>query len=183
MMEIFEAVRARRAIRDYQVRARTRELIEQVIADAVQAPNSINRQAWGFTVVQGASQLAAISDEAKAFALASTSTGAPTGPRDVLRNPRFPHLLQRSGSDRHRRHPAGSDGRPGLLPRGSEPDAVRARARARNLLDWLRGGWLNTSDGRCRLNIPENPTVVAPIIIVYPEETPKPPVRRTPAIT
>jgi nitroreductase len=51
MMEIFEAVRARRAIRDYQVRARTRELIEQVIADAVQAPNSINRQAWGFTVV------------------------------------------------------------------------------------------------------------------------------------
>jgi nitroreductase len=52
-MDTLEAIRSRRSIRRFQDRLVPREVIEQVLDVALQAPSAKNRQPWGFVVVQG----------------------------------------------------------------------------------------------------------------------------------
>jgi nitroreductase len=52
-MDALEAIHSRRSIRRFQDRPVPRELIEQILDAAVQAPSGKNRQPWEFVVVQG----------------------------------------------------------------------------------------------------------------------------------
>ena len=52
-MDTFDAIAARRSIRRFRDTPLPRELVERVLAAAVQAPSGKNRQPWAFIVVQG----------------------------------------------------------------------------------------------------------------------------------
>lgn len=65
-MELQQAIYGRRSIRDYREEPVARGMIKQLLVDAVQAPNSIDRQAWSFVVVRGRERLARYSREALA---------------------------------------------------------------------------------------------------------------------
>lgn len=154
-MDIFEAVRGRRSVRDYQDRAPSRDLIAQVIADAVQAPNSMNRQAWRFTVVEGVADLEAISQAAKAFALASAPPDRRAALGPSLESPTFDIFYNA----------------PALVviwavqadPMAAQDCCLAAQtlmlsAYARGLGSCWIGfaeGWLNTPEGRRRLGAAE----------------------------
>ena len=62
-MDALEAIRGRRSVRQYAAETPSREVVEQIIAEACQAPNSINRQAWRFVVVSDRHLLAEPSKE------------------------------------------------------------------------------------------------------------------------
>jgi len=49
-----EAIKERRSIRKFKTDAIPRELIEKVLAAAVQAPSALNKQPWRFVVLEGA---------------------------------------------------------------------------------------------------------------------------------
>ncbi len=69
-MDAIEAIHGRRSIRDYEARAVERELIEQIVWDAVQAPSTpvSGEQPWLFNVVEGAERIAAYGERALAYA-------------------------------------------------------------------------------------------------------------------
>src|SRR3970282_258936 len=57
-MELRQAIYGRRSVRDYLDKPLPREVVESLLTDAVQAPNSIDRQAWSFVVIQSRQRLA-----------------------------------------------------------------------------------------------------------------------------
>ena len=68
-MDVIDAIHTRRSIRAYSVRPVERELIEQVIWDAAQAPPPRRGQVpWTFNVIQGAGRIAEFGREAKQYA-------------------------------------------------------------------------------------------------------------------
>ncbi|RYE02873.1 MAG: nitroreductase [Sphingomonadales bacterium] len=65
-MELHEAIYGRRSIRNYRDVPVPRGVIEGLLDETVQAPSSINRQAWSFVVVRGRERLSRYSREALA---------------------------------------------------------------------------------------------------------------------
>lgn len=76
-MELMEAIRGRRAVRDFKPDRIERAQIEAVIAAAAQAPSAMNLQPWLFGVIQGADVLRGHSDRAKAHLLATMGAESP----------------------------------------------------------------------------------------------------------
>jgi nitroreductase len=181
-MDMRDAIYHRRSIRDYQDHAPSRERITQLIADAAQAPNSINRQAWAFTVVTGRERLAELSREAKAHAVAAPSTYVPAGLRDLLGDPDFnifynaPVLIVVSATSADV-----------MVAQDCclAAQTLMLSAHARELgTCWIgfAEGWLNTAEAKKRLGIAQDHQPIAPIILGHPRTQPQPPGRRTPQI-
>jgi len=68
-MELMEALRTRRACREFTAEPIDRPAIEELIGAAILAPSAMNLQPWAFAVVNGAARLHAMSAEAKRVAL------------------------------------------------------------------------------------------------------------------
>ncbi len=89
-MKLIDAIYHRRAIRNYANRPVDRETLSTVIAAAIQAPSSMNRQPWSFAVVTDRSLLDRASDRAKTQLLGSPSTGTHLAAlRETLESPSF----------------------------------------------------------------------------------------------
>ncbi len=69
-MDLMEALRTRRAIREFTTEPVTDDLIKELIEAAILAPSAVNLQPWGFAVVQGREQVQALGVEAKSYAAA-----------------------------------------------------------------------------------------------------------------
>ena len=68
-MDVIEAIHTRRSVRSYSPRLVERELIEEMIWDAAQAPPPFSGQMpWTFNVVQGVERISAYGDEALQYA-------------------------------------------------------------------------------------------------------------------
>jgi len=68
-MDAIEAIRTRRSIRSYLTRPVERNLIEQIIWDAAQAPPPRRGQVpWTFNVFEGLDRISAYGDRAKQYA-------------------------------------------------------------------------------------------------------------------
>ena len=69
-MDVIEAIHGRRSIRRYRPDAVARALIEDLIWAAVQAPTPpvSGSSPWAFAVIEGRERLAALGEEAKAYA-------------------------------------------------------------------------------------------------------------------
>ena len=64
-MDYFDLLKNRRAIRDYEDKKVSSEIIQEIINDAVKAPNAGNRQIWSFIIVNNKDLLKRISDSNK----------------------------------------------------------------------------------------------------------------------
>lgn len=176
-MDLIEAIYSRRAVRRYEPRPLTRELIGGLIDAAIQAPSAMNRQPWTFTVVQERELLQRLSDSAKAF-LAGGDASHPevSGAARRLLTPEFDIFY----------------GAPALIViSATSPDAfatadcclaaenLMLAARAQGLGSCWIGfaeAWLSTPQGKAALGIAEDRTPVAPVILGWPQgETPPTP--------
>ncbi len=75
-METLEAIHTRRSIREYTAQAVPEELLQELLAAAMQAPSAGNQQPWHFIVVTDRTQLAALAD---ALPFGKMLTTAPLG--------------------------------------------------------------------------------------------------------
>ena len=68
-MEIIEAIRKRRAVRDYLDRPVERSTVEGLINTAIQAPSAMNLQPWAFAVMLGRKRVEDCGKRAKSWLL------------------------------------------------------------------------------------------------------------------
>jgi nitroreductase len=64
-MSIFETILARRSVRKYKMRTVSIETIHILLEAAVRAPTALHQEPWGFVVVQDKKLLQTLSDRAK----------------------------------------------------------------------------------------------------------------------
>jgi len=183
-MEILEAIRRRRTVRDYLPDPVAITTIRHLITAASWAPSAMNEQPWHFTVVTERALLDDISARSKTWMLQSASDMATSDHfRDLLRDSHF-HLFYNA---------------PALIvisatakTQWSVEDCSLA---SQNLMlaavdrglgsCWIgfAQGWLNTNEGRECLGLPASSCVVAPIIVGYPRSEAPPVSRKAPIVT
>lgn len=76
-MELMDALRTRRAIREFTSESVEEATIEELIEAAVLAPSAMNLQPWRFAVVVGTERLHKLGIEAKRYAAAHFPAGSP----------------------------------------------------------------------------------------------------------
>ena len=182
-MEILDAIRRRRAVRDYKPENAPAALLRQVIAAASWAPSAMNEQPWQFTVVTDRSLMGEISSQAKLFMLKSVAAMPRSGHfQDILGDPHF-NIFYNA---------------PALIVISAEAQgqwcvedcALAAENAMLAAFDlglgscWIgfAQGWLNSAAGLDALGLPRGHRVVAPIIMGYSKVEPPPVARKSPAI-
>ena len=182
-MEILDAIRRRRAVRDYKPEKLPGDLLRQLVVAASWAPSAMNEQPWHFTVVTDRDLMADFSIHAKTFMLKSMPSMPRSGHfQDILGDPHFnifynaPALLVIS---------AAAQGQWCV-----EDCAMAAENAMLAALDlglgscWIgfAQAWFNTEDGLKALGLPQDYRAVAPLIIGYPKTEMPPVARKSPTI-
>jgi nitroreductase len=183
-MNVLQAIRERRAVRDFKPDPVCAGKLYHLVSAASWAPSALNEQPWLFTIVTDRTVLDEISTRAKAWML-NNLTDMPRRAHfhDILAEPDF-HIFYNA---------------PCLIVISSastgpwtKEDASLA---AQNLMlmatdlgmgsCWIgfAQGWLNTTEGRQILDLPENAVVVAPVIVGHPRTVPPPVARKMPLIS
>ena len=183
-METLDAIRRRRAVRDYKPDQVSAPELRQLIAAASWAPSAMNEQPWHFTVVTDAKFLDEISQRSKTWMLQGVAAMPRSGHfRDLLADPHFhifynaPALIVISAT---------SNGQ-----WSAEDCALAAQNLMLAALDqglgscWIgcAQGWLNTDEGHGALGLSRQNRVVAPIIVGHPKAPPPTVPRKTPLIS
>lgn len=181
-MNLNKAIAGRRSTRDYTTEAVDEKLILRLIDAAVQAPSSMNQQPWTFTVIRDQALLERISQEAKAWVLATTPVGEHSS--------HFQTLLSDEDFQLFYHAPVL------VLISGNEPNQCieNCALAAENLMlaayaeglgtCWIgfAQGYLNTPQGKHALGLPAEWTPVAPIIVGHPTSAPAPIAHKAPVI-
>lgn len=183
-MDFFDLLKTRRAVRDYQEKQVSSDLLMEIIQDACLAPSGGNRQSWRFIVVNDRDTIGRLSEESRSNLVAELDRdSAPWARRyeKALRNPRFnvfynaPSLVIVCGE------------------KGShsvEVDCALAAsylmlsAAARGLgTCWVDlGSHLRDPEILAEVGLTDDLAIVAPIIIGYPKAIPAIPPRNEPII-
>jgi len=186
-MDVFDAIRDRRAVREFTDRPVDRATVQRLIDAAVRAPSAMNLQPWAFLVVQDRPALRQISDAAKTYLL---GTIVPSSP---LAN--YRHMLTDAAFEIFYGAPTlivvCTDGSPSTEATHAAEDCCLA---AENLMlaahatglgsCWIGFArpWLSTGAAKSALAIPENWVPVAPVIVGYPRQAPAPTPRKAPSV-
>ena len=75
-MDLFEAIYARRAVREFTSEPVPDTSLRQLVAAAIQALNAANQQPWSFTIVRDRALLAQMSQEVKAHMIGTSACSA-----------------------------------------------------------------------------------------------------------
>lgn len=178
-MDVMDAIRGRRAVREYTEDAVEEAVIAELIDAAIQAPSSMNRQAWRFVVITDRALLGHVADQARSFMLASMAQAPEAAHlREHLARPEFDIFY----------------GAPALVvicattsDQMASWDCCLAAenlmlaAHARGLGSCWIGfaeAWLGQPAGRAALGLPQDARPVAPIILGHPRRQPAAPERR-----
>lgn len=182
-MELQQAIRSRRAVREYTAEAVGRTMLQELIEAAVQAPSAVNEQPWIFAVVQDPGRLALISREAKAHLLKA--------PPETLALHRLHELREDAGFDILYHAPvliviaSASRGRWAVENCALAAQNLMLAACAAGFgTCWigLAQGWLATPEGKAALLLPAECLPVAPIILGRPKVTPAAVPRKEPRV-
>jgi len=182
-MDLMEAIRQRRAVREYSDAPVERDTVMTLIRAAIQAPSATNAQPWAFAVIQDRALLQRCSDRAKAHLLRELPPGSPLLQyRDSLADPRFQIF-----------HHA-----PTLIIICATPDTSQAAEdcclAAQNLMLAAHAlglgtcpigfarAWLNTPEAKGELGIPAECAPVFPVTLGHPSGSTPPHPRREPEI-
>lgn len=178
-MDVLDAIRDRRAVREYTDEAVEEAVIVELIETATWAPNSMNRQAWRFVVITDRALLGHVAEQAKAQMLASMEPASEIGRlKDHLARPAFDIFY----------------GAPALVvicaTAGDQMAGWDCCLAAENLMlaahakglgsCWIgfAEAWLGQAAGRSALGLAEDARAVAPIILGHPRRQPAAPERR-----
>jgi nitroreductase len=174
-MELLEAIRERRAVREYTDAPVGRSVIERLIDAAIQAPSAMNLQPWAFAVLLDRERIGGYARRAKSWLLDHLDA-AGFGPsiRRMLDDPAYvlfhnaPALVLV------------------LAKTGDVQAAEDCCLAAQNLMlaareqglgsCWigLSRPWLNLPETKAELHLPAQCRVVAPIVLGYPKAWPEP---------
>lgn len=182
-MELQDAIVSRRAVRRYQPRAVERATLEQLIQAAILAPSAMNAQPWAFGVIEGAARLCQLSTRAKALLIERfDQSRLPDRYREMLSDPAFNIFYDA----------------PALVvvyARSDTPYAAGDCSMAAYTLmlaahdRGLATCWigfaeplLQTAQAKADLGVPEDATVVAPLIVGYPAAPVAPTPRNPPDV-
>lgn len=66
-MDVMEAIKTRRSVREYESRAIEKEVINELLEMATMAPSGRNFQPWGFVVIQDKKEVDEWSEKIKSF--------------------------------------------------------------------------------------------------------------------
>lgn len=182
-MNVMDAIFHRRAIRDYTETPVDDEALRFVVGAAVQAPNAMNRQPWSFAVVKDRTVLDRCAERAKSHVLASLSAGSPLSQyREHLASRDF-HIFYNAPALVVICATAADTMAKQDCCLAAQNSMLAAHASGLGTC-WIgfAEAWLNQTEGKMELGIPQHHVPVAPIIIGHPRATPAPPPRRKPDI-
>ena len=182
-IDLEKAIFGRRAVREYTDESIDQATIRLLIRAAAQAPSAVNEQPWTFTVIRSQHMLDRISSGAKSHMLATTTASShPEHFRAMLGDPAF-HIFYHA---------------PALILISSNtpgPWIVEdCSLAAENLMlaayanglgtCWIgfAQSFLNTTDGRGIVGLPDGCISIAPIIVGRPKVQPAPVPRKEPQI-
>jgi nitroreductase len=178
-MELLDAIKGRRAVRDFTDKPVDTAVVTNLLEAAVLAPSALDEQPWLFTVIRDRALIDRISGAAKEHWLKSYDGGAPLGA--LLKDPDF-HLFYRA--------PAviavsAAAGRWAVIDCALAAQNLMLAAFANGIgTCWIgfAEGWLNTAEGKAEIDVPGSHQVVAPIALGYPKAFPAAPYRDPPQI-
>jgi nitroreductase len=183
-MELIDAIYHRRACRDYTARAVSRSVLIELLKAAVQAPTGMHAEPWAFGVFQGKARLQDYSDRAKMHYLRVFDPGGDPHAmhHDMLGDPKFNIFYNATSLVVVYAKPAGQFA------------SVDCCLAAQNLMLAAHGmglgtcpigfaqPWLDLSEVKAELGIPDDYTAVLPIIVGYPAKAPDAVARKEPDI-
>ena len=178
-MNVFEAIRQRRSIRDFTEKPVPEELIEELLNDAILAPSSSNSQPWAFAIIQDKDMLKKYSDRAKAMQLkAFEGRPDPYNYRERLSDPDF-NIFYNARTWIIIYSKSSNILRVGDCCLAAQNLMLSAYARGLGTC-WIGFSNLLINDPKFKeeLEIPEKYQGVAPIILGYPKTLPAPTSRK-----
>jgi nitroreductase len=172
-MNLLQAIRGRRAVRDFTQQPVSQECLHQLVSAASWAPSAMNEQPWHFTVITDGRVLDEISERAKLRSLVNMP--------EVLHPAHFRDLMADPSCQLFHHAPA-------VVVISVPADLEWARedcaAAAQNLMlaavemglgtCWIgfAQDWLASTDGRKMLNLAQEKIVVAAIAVGHPRAVP-----------
>ena len=183
-MKLDELFMKRRSVRNYQDRTVSVEVIREIINESTLAPNAGNEQPWKFIIINDKETLKGISDESKKNLLARIAAN----PNDYAK--KYKGMLQNEAYNVFYNAPClvmilGLSHLKNLyidctLAAGYFMMAATSRGLG---TCWVNlGTAIHDPEMINELGIPDDCTIVAPIILGYPEEIPPVPKRKEPEI-
>jgi nitroreductase len=180
-MELMDAIRTRRAVREYSDAPIEKPTIAALIDAAVQAPSAMNLQPWAFAVIQDRQQISRYAERAKEW-LILRGRGPDEAASGILEQPGFTIFYNA----------------PALVIVLATSEASQANQdcclAAQNLMLAARDqgigscwigfsrSWLDLASTKKELGLPETYHVVAPIVLGHPNSWPAPHGRKAAAI-
>ena len=173
-MELMDAIKSRRAVREYTDAPVERSVIERLIEAAILAPSAMNLQPWAFAVLLGRERIEDFAKRAKHWLLASLSqTSYEPSIRHMIEDPQFvlfyhaPALVVVL---------AKSSGTQSAEDCCLAAENLMLAARSEGLGScWIGFArpWLDLPAIKAELKLPEQYHVVAPIVLGYPKAWPE----------
>lgn len=184
-MTTFETILARHSIHHYLTQKVDKVTIGALLEAAVRAPSVIHQEPWAFVIIQDRALLQSLSDYAKPIFLAETSPNSPSYVDDVFD--------VSDSSDANIFYDATTliliCGRTAAPFVSADcwlaAENLMLAACAMNLGTCVIGSALpalNTPEVKIQLNIPGEFSVVAPIVVGYPDHEIKPAIPRSPVV-
>ncbi|MDY6905478.1 MAG: nitroreductase family protein [Thermodesulfobacteriota bacterium] len=179
-----ELLKNRRSVRKYQDKPVAVDVILEMINESILAPNAGNEQPWKFVIVNNKAMLKKISDEGKKNILARIAAN----PNDYAK--KYESMLQKESFNVFYNAPSlvmilGPSHLKNLYVDCALAASYFMMAAASRGLGtcWVNfGAEIHDPEILDALGIPDNCTIVAPIILGYPEKISTAPKRKAPAI-
>lgn len=172
-MTIFETILARRSVRRYKARKVDRTTINILLEAAVRAPTTIHQEPWAFVIIQDTQLLRSLSEQAKPLFVAEVQEmGLEHGGHtfDIFTYPSFNIFYDAStlilicGKTSAHSY---------IADCWLAAENLMLAACAMGLGTCVIGcalPALNTVETKIKLNIPEKFSVIAPIVVGYPDD-------------
>jgi nitroreductase len=183
-MDFQELLVKRRSIRDFEDKDVSLDLIKDIIADSIKAPNASNAQPWKFIIVNDKKMMKRISDDSKKTIMAGIERD-PNSPMkgylEVLRNEHFnvfynaPCLVAIVGRQKSPTIAADCGLLAGYL-------MLSAASHGLGTCFVAQGAEVRDPELLQEIGLPEGYRIWAPVILGYPKAIPAMPERKEPAI-